>query len=314
MDIYKITNKVNNKIYIGKTERNANVRWNEHKQEYMRDKYKNNKFYNALKKYGLNNFYLEIIETNILSKEELNIKEKYYIELYDAKNDAIGYNTADGGDGGRIISKLTLKEVKEIQTILLDENNLQSFSNIAKNYNINTSVISYINKGDSWTDNSLEYPLRKYNVTGLSISRQQYTDIVNDIINNPKMSLTEIRKKYNLSEEQITNINQGYHCYNNKNEYYKNIYTGNYPIRNTNKKQTVQQEIFKKILYDVLFTKESIVNIGKKYNIQGNTITYILLGKRRKELTKNFIIPIRKNLKENQQIFKNIYPDFQGGD
>jgi hypothetical protein len=48
--------------------------------------------------------------------------------------------------------------------------------------------------------------------------------------------------------------------------------------------------------------------IGNKYNILGNTLYCITTGKRRKELTKNFILPMRKNLQINQQIFLSLYP------
>ena len=43
--------------------------------------------------------------------------------------------------------------------------------------------------------------------------------------------------------------------------------------------------------------------IGLKYNIHGNTLTYIANGKRRKELTQDYIVPLRKNVKENQEIY-----------
>ena len=58
--IYKITSKINNKIYIGKTTRNPEMRWKEH----IRDSKNNNNnipLYNAFNKYGIDNFSFEVI-------------------------------------------------------------------------------------------------------------------------------------------------------------------------------------------------------------------------------------------------------------
>lgn len=49
--------------------------------------------------------------------------------------------------------------------------------------------------------------------------------------------------------------------------------------------------------------------IGNKYSISGNTLTYIANGKRRKDITKNFVVPLRHNLQTNQIIYNNIYSD-----
>ena len=54
----------------------------------------------------------------------------------------------------------------------------------------------------------------------------------------------------------------------------------------------------------------SITKIGEKHGIKGNTLTYIISGQRRKELTKNFITPLRKNLEQNKKIFVTLYSDY----
>ena len=73
------------------------------------------------------------------------------------------------------------------------------------------------------------------------------------------------------------------------------------------------KEEFVPILFEILFTKNSMATIGEKYGVQGNTLQYISNGKRRKELTENFILPLRKNLEKNQKIFLAQYPAY-GGD
>ena len=52
--------------------------------------------------------------------------------------------------------------------------------------------------------------------------------------------------------------------------------------------------------------------IGLKYNVQGNTLTYIANGKRRKELTKGYVVPLRKNIKENQEIYNKKFLEKEG--
>lgn len=97
MNIYKITNKINNKIYIGQTYKPINVRFKEHLKESNKIKSKH-LICRAIKKYGKNNFTIELIDTAI-TKEELNAKEIYWIKQFNAKNKSVGYNLTDGGEG-----------------------------------------------------------------------------------------------------------------------------------------------------------------------------------------------------------------------
>lgn len=71
-----------------------------------RKKNNNIPLYNAFNKYGIENFLFEIIETNI-PNEQIDIKEKYYINFYSSKVNQNGYNVADGGNGGKTCSKLS---------------------------------------------------------------------------------------------------------------------------------------------------------------------------------------------------------------
>ena len=105
-------------------------------------------------------------------------------------------------------------------------------------------------------------------------------------------------------------INQGQYCYNGKHKYYEGIYEGSFPIRQDARVKTPRKE-FIPIFHDVLFTSDSMAKIGQKYGVQGNTIQYIITGKRRKELTKDFILPMRKHIEENRKIFNSLYPDYK---
>jgi len=86
MVIYKTTNLINGKYYVGKDEKNNS--------EYLGSGLLLNK---AIKKYGRNNFTKEILETCV-TKKELNEREIYWIKELNAVKD--GYNIALGGSGG----------------------------------------------------------------------------------------------------------------------------------------------------------------------------------------------------------------------
>ena len=91
--IYKTTNLINNKIYIGQR-----VYRKKDDNLYFGSGINLNK---SIKKYGRENFVKEIIEI-CTCKQELNEKEKYWIKFYDSTNRNIGYNISEGGDGGNL--------------------------------------------------------------------------------------------------------------------------------------------------------------------------------------------------------------------
>lgn len=91
--IYKITNDINNKIYIGQTSRDIDIRFNEHCAETRG----HSKLHNAIQKYGWTHFHIEEIEQVPLN--ELDKKEIYWINYFDSTNDKKGYNITLGGKG-----------------------------------------------------------------------------------------------------------------------------------------------------------------------------------------------------------------------
>lgn len=103
--IYKTSNLVNNKIYIGK------------RQKSKFDNYyigSGKKLKCAIKCYGEENFKCEVIQW-CFTLDELNIAEKYWINKYDAQNPEIGYNISDGGNGGDIFSTLDPNRQDELR-------------------------------------------------------------------------------------------------------------------------------------------------------------------------------------------------------
>lgn len=98
--IYKYTNKINGKVYIGKT-----VDLKARHYQHLNDRRYKCYFHNAIDKYGIENFDLEVIfiADSSLNQSELNDilneKERYYIQVYDSFNRDKGYNMTLGGDG-----------------------------------------------------------------------------------------------------------------------------------------------------------------------------------------------------------------------
>lgn len=91
MYIYKTTNNVNGKIYIGQSTQLGD------KIKYYLGSGK--LLLKAINKYGRENFTKEIIEF-VNNQEELNEKERYWIDFYKSKEPSIGYNLMDGGHQG----------------------------------------------------------------------------------------------------------------------------------------------------------------------------------------------------------------------
>ena len=111
MIIYKITNLVNNKIYIGQDSKN-------------RPNYYGSGLIirRALKRYGKHNFKKEILSDQLSSQFELNEMEKIWIQFYDAANKDKGYNITFGGEGisGKVFSEESKNKIKESRNKIID--------------------------------------------------------------------------------------------------------------------------------------------------------------------------------------------------
>jgi len=96
MYVYKITNIVNKKIYIGITATSMGNRISSYRSATKSQKPNKHRVIMAMKKYGFENFSFEIVfETN--NKEELKKKEIELIAFYKSTNVSVGYNVSPGG-------------------------------------------------------------------------------------------------------------------------------------------------------------------------------------------------------------------------
>lgn len=107
---------INNKIYIGQTINSLEYRKKQHYREAKSDNRKSVYFHNALNKYGVENFIFEQIDT-ASTLDELDEKEKYWIEHYNSRNKIFGYNLDSGGHKGGVKSESTKKKIGETTKI-----------------------------------------------------------------------------------------------------------------------------------------------------------------------------------------------------
>ena len=113
MEIYKITNKINNKIYIGKVyNRSAIERFKRHCNDAKPDA--RSSVDRAIYKYGKENFIVEVID-KANSLDELDNKEKFWISKYNSIDKNIGYNLTLGGDDGNTYRFKTKEEMIQIR-------------------------------------------------------------------------------------------------------------------------------------------------------------------------------------------------------
>jgi len=102
--IYKITNKINGKIYVGQSI-DIHKRWREHKSDFKNRKDRHNIYFQrSWDKYKSINFEFEVIER--CNKTELDIQERYWVKYYNSSDIQFGYN-ADEGSNGKVINKET---------------------------------------------------------------------------------------------------------------------------------------------------------------------------------------------------------------
>lgn len=120
MFVYKITNQINNKSYIGSTSRSPEIRWKEHKQEAAKgtDYY----LYRSMRHHGVENFTFEVIDRNSVELySDLILLETDYIKKLNTLKPA-GYNLTEGGIGGDRLYLYSEEVKKEKYKIIAEKN------------------------------------------------------------------------------------------------------------------------------------------------------------------------------------------------
>lgn len=112
MHIYKITNLVNNKIYIGQTiQKNPKMRWYSHQADARGGK--NTHLYNSMRKYGIDQFLWEVIDS-AHCLDDLNNKEQQWLDEYRKTNEV--YNLREVRNN-KIHSLKSIEKMRQSQKL-----------------------------------------------------------------------------------------------------------------------------------------------------------------------------------------------------
>ena len=186
--IYKITNDINSKIYIGKTISSLEKRFKEHCRDAFNETRNNRPLYKAIRKYGVDYFHIELVETAPI--EMLSEREVYWISFYNTYKN--GYNATVGGDGKPYLDyELLIKTYQEVKNLSdtakilnIDEGHL---SNILKARNVNVLTVKEVNtlkygKTILMLDKNSLKPLKSFAcIADASRYIQQEKNIVSDL-------------------------------------------------------------------------------------------------------------------------------------
>ena len=215
-EIYKLQNKINNKIYIGLTSRGFEKRLKEHIRNSDTSHYA---IHQAIKKYGIDNFDSSVIDI-AETEEEAKNKEIYYINQYNSYT--TGYNETPGGDLNTQLKgensprhQITQEQLLELYHYL--EFTDLTYSEIIKRLDlkIGEHQISVINSGEQWFQKDRIYPIRK-NSKAISkqgdknpssnLSEKEVLEIIYKLANT-KISQKQLSLEYNVHVNSINNIN-----------------------------------------------------------------------------------------------------------
>ena len=188
--IYKITNQVNNKVYIGQTIQNLKDRWYRH-CGYSGSKGEQNMIIKkAIHKYGKENFNIKILE--ICDSVELNEKEKYWISKYNSYKN--GYNATKGGQDGSKLPKL----INQTEEIIDKYNKGLSLRKIAEEYNVDHATIKLILISNNITLRTT----RTYKLT-----QKQREEIIKRV--NEGVKRKDIMKEFKISKSYLSQLING---------------------------------------------------------------------------------------------------------
>ena len=189
--IYKITNKVNGKSYIGQTIQNVKERFYQHCATKCSQAILNMVIHKAITKYGKSNFTIEVIEE--VESANLNDRERYWIRYYDSYNN--GYNSTEGGqDGIKLFKNL------DTESIVREYKSGKSLREIGRLFNVDKQTIK-----DLLVRNNISLrTTRTY-----KFSQKDREDILKDL--SLGLSRKEIISKWHISKSYLSQLINGYH-------------------------------------------------------------------------------------------------------
>ena len=236
--IYKITNKVNNKVYIGQTRYTIESRWRQHLKNFNIE-HRRQPLYKAFEKYGIENFEVEQVEE--VNVDKLDEREIFWIAKYDSfKN---GYNATLGGQEGRIYF-WTDSQYEEIRTMYLSG---FTSTSISKHYNVSSWVILNILK-------SLNIKIKR---NPLAMNSLEKAEFIKRYENGT--SLKELAEDYNTDKQTVKRF----------------LLKNNVNLRVHSK--LINDEVLQKEMIDDYINGMRYLELEKKYFADNRTIKKILV-------------------------------------
>lgn len=136
MLVYLLVNRINNKVYVGKTEKSLAQRLRQHKCLALTT---NSQYYihRAIRKYGFDNFEIEVLEDDISDPVYLNKREISWISYFESDNAKYGYNLTAGGEGQRANNE-TREKIRQANKKSMAKNRERCLAHIEKLRILNT--------------------------------------------------------------------------------------------------------------------------------------------------------------------------------
>ena len=223
MFIYKISNNINNKVYIGQTIRPIEDRFRRHINDAVNN-HLDTHFSRAIRKYGKENFFIEEID-KAETQEELNLKEQYWIRYFDSINN--GYNETDAlfKCGGNTYSSKSKNELdiicEKIKESKIGGNNPNARRIKCKNINTNEELHfdSASACKEYFNETNHNFAIRRCRKYVRSLYKQEwliaYEENEYDLTNQQKRTRTNISVF-----DTITNETKNFNTYSSAERYY----------------------------------------------------------------------------------------------
>lgn len=189
--IYKITNLVNGKLYIGQTSKTLDLRFRQHQVAAftLNLKYP---LYRAMRKYGIENFKIELVEEVVT--EQINEREQFYIKQYESFAPlGKGYNATRGGEGNILLDYDLIyqlwdegKSIAEISTITgANRYGIRGVLKVLPTYNETESR----KRGNNYQHSLRLKPVYQYSPSGEFIAEFESADTAAKALNIPIKSI-----------------------------------------------------------------------------------------------------------------------------
>lgn len=285
-DIYIIKNRINSKVYIGQSVNPAR-RFIGHCKKSSNNG--TSLISRAIQKYGANNFWFEILESQVTNYNE---RERYWISQYNSVQPN-GYNIQPGGEEPPVhysidhpLSTLDcVEEVDEMKELLRDTD--LSLSEIAAIYSVSKRTIMRINQGLHYEKLGETYPIRKVPNMNGKLSDVQVSEII-EILKYSYRQYEDIAAQYGISVSAVKQINSG-DCHP--------LNGVEYPIRrykNSGKPACTYAQVTE--ISDLLMhSKISCNQIAKCYGVDLQTVYIINNGNAKRYRRDGFTYPLRKH-------------------